>query len=206
MQITQIEELTKSRSKVYIDREFAFVLYKGELRQHQIKEGTDISSETYHIIMEEILPKRAKLRAMNLLKNREYTNAQLSAKLRQGLYPEKIVEEALEYVASFHYTDDLRYAVQYISCNEMRRSRRRIEQDLKFKGIAEDVIRAAWDEWEAQGGTQNEEEIIHRLLKKRNYNPETADYAERGKQAAFLMRKGFSTDKINKILKEYSED
>ena len=29
--ITQIEELDKKRCKIYIDQEYAFVLYKGEL-------------------------------------------------------------------------------------------------------------------------------------------------------------------------------
>lgn len=37
MLVTQVTELSKSRSKVYIDQEFAFVLYKGELRLYHIK-------------------------------------------------------------------------------------------------------------------------------------------------------------------------
>ncbi|MCP6059851.1 hypothetical protein NL388_31820, partial [Klebsiella pneumoniae] len=65
--------------------------------------------------MEEILPKRAKIRAMHLLQKREYTVAQLKEKLEKGCYPERIIEDALDYVASFHYTDDLRFALQYIT-------------------------------------------------------------------------------------------
>jgi len=67
MLVTQVTELSKSRSKVYIDQEFAFVLYKGELRLYHIKEGQQLSEEDYRTIMQEVLPKRAKLRAMNLL-------------------------------------------------------------------------------------------------------------------------------------------
>lgn len=202
MQVTRIEELTKSRSKIYIDGEFAFVLYKGELRIHRVKEGEELAEEAYRAIMEEVLPKRAKLRAMNLLKNREYTTVQLRGKLEQGLYPQTIIEEALDYVASFHYTDDMRYALQYITCHENDRSRRRIEQDLQGKGIDRETIQAAWDTWESNGGEQDEEGMMRRLLEKRGYSPDTADYAERQRQAAFLMRKGFSGESIRRVLRE----
>ena len=67
MLVTQVTELSKSRSKVYIDQEFAFVLYKGELRLYHIKESEELRPEDYRTIMQEVLPKRAKLRAMNLL-------------------------------------------------------------------------------------------------------------------------------------------
>ena len=87
MRVTQIAELSKSRSKVYIEQEFAFVLYKGELRLYHVREGEEISEADYRTIMEEVLPKRAKLRAMNLLKDREYTTARLRRKLEQGFYP-----------------------------------------------------------------------------------------------------------------------
>ena len=118
MRVTQIMELSKSRSKIFIEQEFAFVLYKGELRQYGIRVGEDITEKDYDTIVEEILPKRAKLRAMNLLKNREYTTAQLYAKLKQGYYPEQVIQEALDYVTSYHYIDDLRYAVSYITYHE----------------------------------------------------------------------------------------
>jgi hypothetical protein len=94
MRVTQVTELSKSRSKVYIDQEFAFVLYKGELRLYHIKEGQQLSEEDYRTIMQEVLPKRAKLRAMNLLQGREYTTAQLRTKLQQGFYPAEIIEQA----------------------------------------------------------------------------------------------------------------
>lgn len=123
MLVTQVTELSKSRSKVYIDQEFAFVLYKGELRLYHIKEGQQLSEEDYRTIMQEVLPKRAKLRAMNLLQGREYTTAQLRTKLQQGFYPAEIIEQAIVYVAGFHYIDDLRYAVDYITYHEDSRSR-----------------------------------------------------------------------------------
>lgn len=200
MQVTRIEELDKTRSKVYLDGEFAFVLYKGELRQHQIREESELPQDIYELIMEEVLPKRAKMRAMHLLQKKEYTVAQLRDKLNRGWYPPQIVETALQYVESFHYTDDLRYAVQYIAIHEDNRSRRRIEQDLAGKGIARGTICDAWQTWEEQGGAQDEVQMMQKLLEKRHFDPEKADFAERQKQAAFLMRKGFRVEDIQRII------
>ncbi len=198
MKVTRIEELSKSRSRVYLEQEFAFVLYKGELRLYHVREGEELAQEDYRRIVEEVLPKRAKLRAMNLLQGRDYTTAQLKAKLVQGGYPEEAAEQALAYVASFHYTDDLRYAVNYMVCNGNSRSRKRVEQDLLGKGISKDVVARAWAQWEEQGGSQDEAAMIRELLRKRHYDPGTADLKEQQKQFAFLLRKGFPAEGIRR--------
>lgn len=200
MLITQIEELSKSRSRIFIDEEFAFVLYKGELRSFRIRLGEELSEECYCRIMGELLPKRAKLRTMNLLKSREYTVKQLHDKLREGGYPEKVIEEALAYVAGFHYTDDLRYALNFIRRHEGSRSRRRIEQDLLGKGIDRLTLEKAWTEWGEQGGSQNESRMVGELLAKKGFDQETAGQKERQKMYGFLMRKGFSGDVVRRAV------
>ena len=42
MKVTQIEEISRSRVKIRLDEESAFVLYKGELRSFRIREGEEI--------------------------------------------------------------------------------------------------------------------------------------------------------------------
>ena len=200
MKITAIEELSKARSRVWIDGEFAFVLYKGELRLYRIREGEEISEETLKTIRQEVLPKRAKLRAMNLLKSREYTTKQLHDKLKQGGYSEDIITLALDYVASYHYTDDLRYAVSYMQSHETDKSRRRIEQDLMRKGIGKETLEKAWQTWEARGGEQDEQQMISELLEKRGYCPREADLREKQRLYGFLMRRGFSGEQVRKAL------
>ena len=200
MKITAIEELSKARSRVWIDGEFAFVLYKGELRLYRIREGEEISEETLKTIRQEVLPKRAKLRAMNLLKSREYTTKQLHDKLKQGGYPEDIITQALDYVASYHYTDDLRYAVSYMQSHETDKSRRRIEQDLMRKGIGKETLEKAWQTWEARGGEQDEQQMISELLEKWGYCPREADLREKQRLYGFLMRRGFSGEQVRKAL------
>ena len=47
MIVTALEELSASRSKVYIDGELAFVLYKGELRSYHLSVGEEIAQKDY---------------------------------------------------------------------------------------------------------------------------------------------------------------
>ena len=87
MLIESVEPVGKDRSRVTLEDGRSFVLYKGEMRILKLKENTDLSEEVYRNIMETVLPKRAKLRAMNLLKTRAYTEYGLRKKLAEGGYP-----------------------------------------------------------------------------------------------------------------------
>ena len=200
MKVSAIEELTGSRYRIYIDGEFAFVLYKGELRLYDISVDGELTKENYQEIMTVLLPKRAKLRAMNLLTSKEYTVRQLHDKLKTGGYPEDIIREALDYVASYHYTDDLRYAVDYITSYESTRSRRRIEQDLMGKGIDSVTLQQAWMRFEELGGSQDEAAMIQALLEKKHFDSENANEKERQRIYAFLMRKGFSSEAVRRAV------
>lgn len=200
MVVTQISEVSKSRCKIYIDQEFAFVLYKGELCLYKVAEGKEITQKIYDELMNVVLPKRAKLRAMNLLQKRSYTEKQLRDKLKAGSYPERIVDEALEYVKSFRYVDDYQYAVDYITCYETRKSRKKLETELIMKGVSKAVITDAFREWENQGGTQDEVTMIQELLVKKHYTPE-CDVKEKNRIYSFLLRKGFAIEKVQEAMR-----
>ncbi|MCX4323729.1 MAG: regulatory protein RecX [Lachnospiraceae bacterium] len=200
MIVTQLAEMGKGRYKVYIEERPAFALYRGELNRLGIREGEEITQECLREIREEILPLRAKKRAMNLLQKREYTAASLREKLRDGEYPEECIEEAIAYVESYGYVDDLRYARDFIVYNMERKSRMRIEQDLMRKGICKDTIRAVFEELEEDGMRQDEVSMIRSLLEKKKYDAKTADGQEKQRMYAFLYRKGFHADAINRAL------
>lgn len=198
--ITEITALAGGRYKIEVDGEYRFVLYRGELNAYHIRAGEQIPHEFLEEILSEILPKRAKLRSMNLLKSREYTEYQLREKLRQGMYPESVIDEAIEYLKSYRYLDDRRYVKDYIVYYSESRSRGRIEQDLLRKGIHRGLIRTVYEEDLGEEKLPDEILLIKKLLEKKNYHGESADYQEKQKMRTFLYRKGFSADNIEKIL------
>lgn len=68
MIVTALEPVGKTRVQVFLDGEKAFVLYRNEAYRMGIREGESLSEQAYAEIMQEILPKRARLRCMNILK------------------------------------------------------------------------------------------------------------------------------------------
>ena len=200
MIVSEIRELDKKRSKIFIDGEFAFVLYKGEIRDYRIRQGEEIDYASYRQITEDLLPKRAKLRAMNLLQKRDYTEKQLRDKLSEGQYPPQIIDEAVDYVKSYRYLDDDRYARDYITYHMESRSRARITQDLAGKGISKDVILSVMEElYEGDDGDAELSQVRQLLVKKR-YDPDNSDFKEKQKVIAFLLRKGYSMSTIRKAM------
>lgn len=125
MIVTGIEEQTKTKFKVYLDGTFAFVLYKGELKRFGIKQGEDLAQENYEKIQNEVLLKRAKKRAMHLLEDMDRTESALREKLKAGQYPENAISGAIEYVRSFGYLDDARYAENFIMSRKDTKSKRK---------------------------------------------------------------------------------
>ena len=111
MTVTTIQDLTKKKSKIVFDSGESIVLYKGEISKYRIVCDEEISPSSYDEIMNIVLPKRAKLRAMNLLKSRPYTTRKLRDKLMENGYPQSIIDIAMDYVSSFGYIDDTRYVM-----------------------------------------------------------------------------------------------
>ena len=200
MIVTQLSELSRGRYRVYVENGIAFVLYRGELKRLGIREGEEIPEESLREIQEEILPKRAKKRAMNLLQRRDYTAAGLREKLRDGDYPEASIEEAIAYVESYGYIDDLRYARDFILYHLDRKSRTRIEQDLQRKGIDRKLTQQVFIELEEEGTRQDEETMIRALLQKKKYDAKMASMQEKQRMYAFLYRRGFHSEAINRAL------
>ncbi len=201
MTITAILEYDKRKVLIQLDEHLIFPLYKSEVNKFGLSENQDMPLEVYAEIMEEILPKRAKLRAMHLLQKRSYTREGLRIKLTEGKYPEHIITEAIDYMASYRYIDDERYAEEYIRCYCEKRSRRRIMQDLYAKGISKDVAERAWNHYEALNEPIDEMAQIKELLRKKQFDTQSADRKEVAKVMNYLYRKGYSTENISYCMK-----
>ena len=197
MKVTKIESVTKTKFKVYVDDQFAFVIYKGELSRYRIVAEQEITREIFQKIKEEVILKRAKLRALHLLNDMDRTESQLRTKLKQGLYPEDIVEQAIAYVKSFGYIGDASYARRYITSRQKSKSKKEIYAELCRKGVARDEIDAAMEECYED---IDETAAIKELLRKKRFDIQKATDLEKQKLYGYLARKGFSYDGIRQVI------
>lgn len=202
MVVTQICELSRSRCRVLTDEEITFVLYKGDFSSYPIREGCEISPELYDSIIQ-MLKKRACIRLLNLLRQRDMTQFEARKKLTDGGYPCEVTDHAIEYAMSFGYMGDSYYASKYYDTYRDRKSRKRMECDLLAKGIGKDVILSVFDQKAEEYESEEDPEImqIRNLLIKKGYDRNAAcDEKEQAKLISFLYRKGFSYEKIRVCL------
>ena len=193
MIITNIEAATNAKYKVYIDGEYAFILYKKELSRYHIAAGQELEEGVWQKIRTEVIGKRAKLRALHLLNDMGRTEAQLRQKLERDGYTTDVVEEAVSYVKSFGYINDENYARIYIDSRKNRKSRKEIFANLLQKGIDREVVERVFEEcYEGEDARK----AIAQILKKKHYDPETADRKETQKILGYLSRKGFGYEDI----------
>lgn len=203
MTVTGIEPYSKTKYRISIDGKFAFVLYKGELSRFHIREGEELTEETRNKIYSEVLLKRARLRAMHLLSDMDRTENALREKLRLGLYPPEIIEAAVEYVKSFGYLNDARYAENFVRSRQGLKSRKEIRAMLLQKGVSAELIDDAFESCSDEGG---DADAVMRILKKKKFNPETADEKEMQRIYGYLARKGFSYETVRQVIQNHIYD
>lgn len=201
MTVTQIVPVDKRRSKVFLDEDLAFVLYRGELRQYQIKEGEELEEQLYDEIVDTVLCKRARERVLYLLKASDKTEQELRRKLQDGFYPEKAVNYAINFVKDYHYIDDRDYARRYVESQSFKKSRRQIGYNLQQKGLPKEIIKELLEE-----GPVDEQSQICQYLKKKGYLGRELDRTERQKAMQALGRKGFDYEEINRAMRECCSD
>ncbi|MCC8150941.1 MAG: RecX family transcriptional regulator [Lachnospiraceae bacterium] len=169
-----------------------FPLYEKEAVSWQLTEGGELDAETWDRLCREVLNKRVIRRAMFLLEKMDRTELQIRRKLRDNHYPEELIDVAVDYVKSYHYIDDLRYAEVYIRSHQSDKSRAQLRAALQQRGVPSDLIAQAMEE----AYEDCEEELIRKLLLQKQYNPEHMDRKQKYRIYQCLLRKGFSNSQI----------
>ena len=82
MIVKAVVPVDKRKCKVFLEGDFAFVLYKSEAARFHIEEGNDLPAKTYEMIEEEILLKRARDRVLYLLQSQAHTQAEMIKNLK----------------------------------------------------------------------------------------------------------------------------
>jgi regulatory protein len=198
--VTDITVGHRGKLRVFLDGEFAFALYSGEVRHYGLEAGRVIPVETYQEIYGTILPRRARNRALHLLAKRSYTETELERKLAQGEYPSDIIAATLKRLKIQGFIDDRQYARDYIDYHLHERSHRQLLHDLQVKGITHEITDVIYSELSGGGGEGFEIRQIVHWLEKKKFDKNNADFREKQRIFAFLCRKGFEIATIKRVL------
>lgn len=197
MIVERIERLDKGKRRIRLDNGASFSLYGKEANSYGLEPEADLDKEQYQAILEEVLIPRAKRRAMHLLERMDRTEAQLREKLKANEYPPEAIDEAVDYVKGYRYIDDFRYACNYIRYRMESQSCRQLTAALYQKGVSRELVQQALEE---EYKEEDESPKILKWMEKKHYDAGQADTKQKQRMYQFLMRKGFCSEDILRLL------
>ena len=194
MYISEIRKEKRDRLLILTDEVGCFPLNEKEAAEYHIEEDSVLPDADWKRICDEILKPRVLRRAMYLLQRMDRTEFQLRQRLSQDHYPDFLINGAMDDLKSFHYVDDLRYASSYIRFHQSQKSRQQLRIGLQRRGVPVLLIEQALEE----DYEENENELIRRLLEKKQYDPDSTDRGQKYRIYQSLLRKGFQISRIKR--------
>ena len=156
-----------------------------------MSESSDIQAEVI---------RQAEKKALKLLTISDRTEFQLREKLREGGFPPEAVDDAVEYVRSFHYIDDRRYAEAFIRSRKDEKSLFELRMELRKRGVGEDLADEVLQEAEI-----DERAVISRLFEKKYASKDLSDPKIFERAFRYFGSRGFSYEDIKAAVTEAVE-
>jgi regulatory protein len=141
--------------------------------------------------------------ALRLIERVRRTRSDLTRRLRDRGYAPGVVDEVIERLSAVGLVNDVEYACAFLAGRWGRRAAgwRRLEQELRQRGIAAADVGAARARLEAERGPANERVMARRVLEQTARRYAGLDPAERRRRLwALLVRRGFGPDVIAEAL------
>ena len=135
-------------------------------------------------------------RALAALARREYSRRELEAKLTAFAEDPAEIPALLDDFEQRGWLSESRVVEQVVATRRRRFGMRRIEQELREKGISDEAIEHARDEMKAG------ELDSARAIWQRKFGTAPADARERARQMRFLQGRGFGSDTIRRLLSD----
>jgi regulatory protein len=141
--------------------------------------------------------------ALRLLERTRRTRSDLAKRLRDRGYAAATIEQALDRLAGVGLVDDLEYACALLRGRGARRpaGRRRLEQELRARGVGAEDIARAFARLSGEGASLDEVEGARRVLAlaERRYHG-LDPRARQQRLYALLARRGYGRDVIRAAL------
>ena len=171
---------------------------EGFVLSSRFQVGTEITDEELHELLAASDANRAKEKALYLIAHRDHSKKELVDKIRRTASQEA-AEKAADRMEEIGLIDDRDYARRYASELFQRKyfARKRVEYELKQKGIDPDFIEELLEELEpepvGQIGALVERKYLRALDDERGWR----------RTVTALQRLGYRWEDIRRALKEY---
>jgi regulatory protein len=139
-------------------------------------------------------------RALAMLARREHTRAEMVRKLSPHAESPEQVEQLLDALVARGWLSEARFAESRANTLTRKFGSRKIEHDLRSRGVSADVV----EQTVARALVQELENC--RAVWERKFGVLPQGAAERGRQMRFLAGRGFSAEAVRQVLKAGDAD
>ncbi len=130
-----------------------------------------------------------------MLARREHTRAEMTRKLSPHAESAEQIEQLLNALTARGWLSETRFAETRANTLARKFGSRKIEYDLKSRGVSAEVVEQTLERARAQ-------ELENcRTAWQRKFGALPQDAAERGRQMRFLAGRGFSADAVRAVLR-----
>lgn len=152
--------------------------------------------------MDESKNKKALSLAIKYLAYRQRSEAELEAYLERKGFGTVVIEYVLRELKHYGYINDLKYAQEFTKAQQfkghgIKRIRFELQQKKINGGTIDKIINANYD---PEGELEKAKSLVEKRIIKTDEDVEK--WMKR--QAAFLQRRGFDSNTVYKVLKDYT--
>lgn len=173
------------KNKFQFENGLQLTLSSEIIQKYNLKKREELAQEEY----EKVLELAALSTSYYYLTKRDYSKKELYYKLLEKYREKKIVNSVIKILEEKGYLDDYEFASNFVKIKNS--SKKKLEFELKLKGIESWIINEVMSEYESE----KEIEVLKKELEKVRGRDEK-------KQIESLMRKGFKYSDIVKVIKE----
>lgn len=200
MKITKVTPAAKTpgRYNIFVDGKYSFSLDELQLVQSGIHSGLNIDEDKLSQFQNESNFGKNYIRAVDLISRRLRSEKEIRDYAKRKQWTVDNTERVIERLKQRGYLNDRVFAEAFVRSrqNATKYSKRRIEQDLRKKGVSGAIIK------EVLHDEVNDLEALKKLVAKRAQR-----YDNPAKLKAYLLRAGFNYDDINcEVGKYYNGD
>jgi regulatory protein len=197
--ITAIEAQKKNpnRVNIYLDDQFAFGLSR--IVAAWLQTGQFISAEKIATLQSQDSRELALQKALHFLSYRARSVEEVRKNLEKHEIPDPVIQDTLTRLQSSGLLNDHEFAQSWVENRSTfrPRGRRALRMELRFKGLAEDVIESTLDEM------SDEESLALQAARKYMRKLDTLPWLDfRNKLGGFLSRRGFPYEVIATVTKQ----
>ena len=198
MIITKLEVQAKHKDRVsiYVDGEFYCGMTLFSAMKYHLKEGVEIDKERLDFLKETTENENACEKGLKYLSKAQKTEKELRTYLLSKGFDSPNVNYAISKLKEYEYINDEKYAKNYIKFKSNTEGKKKIEFELKNKGIKDAIIQKSFEEFTFDDAP------IRKLAEKYLSNKQL-DIKTKQKAYRYLASKGFSSEEIMPILNDY---